>query len=513
MNRRNASFALRQTLASSPVLFLLALAGLSLGVSAQDAALQPLPPLQELTLDAVLKTPRKFMPSMPRLSWVPGGKYYLELRTRKDGQSVIKHAVFGRLQEELLTAEMLSSAFPGEKLKAEGLSPKRLPPITALDTHTLRFPTKTAIYHWDLNKVEPKRVLERWPGAAREAIAKGDQAGVFVVDHDLVVHKADGSRRRITWDGSADMVYGGAAHRAEMGITDGLWWDPTGRFLSFSREDMREIAVYPYVDYKKLPAEPLAGRYPMAGRVHSKVSIGVYDSKTEKLVYLDHDASADVYWTNVTFHPKGKEIYVALCNRGQNHMDLVAFDSMSGKRKSVLFSESDKAWVEPEHGPIFENDEQFLWLSQRNGFNDLFRYHRNGQLMADLTQGEVGDITQVFLADDGPIYFTATGRLYTPGDNARRHEFWIDTLENGHIYSHHHPSKKEKDASIKVLKKNAEDQQMETVGPGSGKACGMELFRISADLSDVANFALRQVGHQLPTAVIPEQIVEAIALR
>ena len=60
----------------------------------------------------------------------------------------------------------------------------------------------------------------------------------------------DGGRQRITWDGSDDIVYGGAAHRAEFGISDGLWWDGAGRRLAFSREDLRPIDAYPYADYE-----------------------------------------------------------------------------------------------------------------------------------------------------------------------------------------------------------------------------------------------------------------------
>jgi hypothetical protein len=111
-------------------------------------------------------------------------------------------------------------------------------------------------------------------------VAPGDEVGAWVVDHDLYVAARDGEPRRITTDGGDDVVYGGAAHRAEFGISDGLWWGPAGRRLAFSREDMHPIAPYPYADFRTQPPALVHGRYPMAGRRHSVVQIGVYDAET-----------------------------------------------------------------------------------------------------------------------------------------------------------------------------------------------------------------------------------------
>src|SRR5690606_38289318 len=141
----------------------------------------------------------------------------------------------------------------------------------------------------------------------------------YVQEGDLFVSDRDAAIRRVTFDGRPeDIVYGGAAHRAEFGIHDGLWWDPKGERLAFSREDLRPIPRMPFADHGPVPPEPLHGRYPVAGATHSKVTIGVFERSSARLVWLEHDPDEDRYWTNVTFTPDGRELWVALVARAQS---------------------------------------------------------------------------------------------------------------------------------------------------------------------------------------------------
>ncbi|RMF63409.1 MAG: S9 family peptidase, partial [Calditrichaeota bacterium] len=57
-------------------------------------------------------------------------------------------------------------------------------------------------------------------------------------------------------------------------------------------------------------------------------------------------------------------------------------------------------WVEPEHGPLFVNDDatRFVWFSKRNGYNDLYLYRSNGKLLRKLTPSR-WDVTR-FLGFD-----------------------------------------------------------------------------------------------------------------
>lgn len=345
-------------------------------ITAQD----PRPPIP---LEVVLERPAEITPDLPDHAWIPDDPGALRevVKAGPDGTplTVFRVEVRTRERTKLFDAPQLLAALAagGAELEPDA----ELPEFEMLGPRVVRVVAGDAVWTWKVGEQAAQRRLLLMPSATESAIAPGDGAGAFVVDANVHVRTADGTTRQLTEDGRAqDIVYGGAAHRAEFGIHDGLWWDPSGRRLAFSREDMTPIAPFPYVDLRARPPHAEHGRYPMAGSTHSRVTIGVYDVAADELVYLESDPSADVYWTNVTFTPDGSEVWVALVDRSQSSMELVAFDAASGARGRTLLRESDPEWVEPEHGPIFLPDGSgFLWFSPRGGYRQLYRYTLDGE--------------------------------------------------------------------------------------------------------------------------------------
>ncbi len=378
----------------------------------------------DFTLDRVVTNPRSCVPIPARAQWITGAEAFSVLTMNGDEQAVLRVPVDGTQPQQAFDSGDVHAAFG-----LDSISKTRLPTFGWHTSNSIRVEHENTVYHWNLSEAEPKRVLSLVDGATATAIAPSDARAAFVVHDDVHITNEDGGLRRITWDGAPeDIVYGGAAHRAEFGIQDGMWWDQTGRRLAFSREDMRPIAIFPYVEYGAQPAERKHGRYPMAGQPHSRVSIGIVDSRDGSLRYLEHDADADLYWTNVTFSPSGDRVYVALVNRGQDHMQLVEFDSTTGKRNRVLFTASDARWIEPEFGPVFlPNDPQkFLWFSPRDGYRNLYVYGIDGSLERQLTKAEF-DLGSFggFTRDKTACYATGTG------PNPLEMHLWRIDLESG----------------------------------------------------------------------------------
>jgi len=341
---------------------------------------------RELTLADALARPSALTPTLPRADWIPGTTR-LSLVTWRDGvpQMETRDAPLGAWAPAFSAPELHGALVAAG---AAAAPEDRFPPLQWTGPDAVRVTLADGIYHWRVGEEAAVRKLTPPANASASAVATGDELGAWVVNHQLQVVRASGAEQ-LTDDGNEDIVYGGAAHRAEFGIQDGLWWDPTGRRLAFSREDLTPIARYPYADYAAHPTEPVHGRYPMAGRQHSRVTIGVYDSADDSLRYLEHDPEDDLYWTNVTFSPDGGKVYVALVNRDQDRMSLVRFDAATGAREARLFSETDSEWIEPQQGPIFVpgDGSRFLWFSPRDGFRHLYLYDVDGELLGQVTSG------------------------------------------------------------------------------------------------------------------------------
>ena len=135
------------------------------------------------------------------------------------------------------------------------------------------------------------------------------------------------------------IVYGTAVHRNEFGIDKGTFWSPDGSRLAFYRMDESMVTEYPLIDIDHRIAREAPIRYPMAGMTSHRVQVGVYDSATGNTIYLKTADPTDRYFTNVTWSPDSKKIYIQELNRDQNHMQLIRYDAATGEMEGILFEE------------------------------------------------------------------------------------------------------------------------------------------------------------------------------
>ena len=187
-----------------------------------------------------------------------------------------------------------------------------------------------------------------------------------------------------------DIVYGQAVHRNEFGIYKGTFWSPKGNCLAFYRMDQSMVTAYPQVNTTTRIATLEPDKYPMAGMTSHKVTVGVYHIQSGKTVYLQAGDPTDRYFTNISWSPDEKSIYVIELNRDQNHSQLARYNAETGAKEAMLFEETHPKYVEPQHPIVFLpwDSNQFIYWSQRDGFHHLYLYNKEGQLIKQLTQGD-----------------------------------------------------------------------------------------------------------------------------
>ena len=216
------------------------------------------------------------------------------------------------------------------------------------------------------------------------------RATAYVEDGQLYVVDGQGNKRQLTTDGSREIVYGQSVHRNEFGIEKGTFWSPDGQHLAFYRMDQSMVADYPQVNIYTREAAYEPDKYPMAGMTSHKVTVGVYDVAADKTVYLDAGDPTDRYFTNIAWSPDSKTVYMFELNRGQNDCRLVSYDAATGKRLTELYRETSDKYVEPMNPIVFLpwDDTKFIMQSQRDGYNHLYLYNKDGQMLRQLTSGQ-----------------------------------------------------------------------------------------------------------------------------
>ena len=229
-----------------------------------------------------------------------------------------------------------------------------------------------------------------------------------------------------------NIVLGESVHRNEFGINGGLFWSPKASRLAFYRMDQSMVEDYPIVNTKAREAEVRNIKYPMAGMKSHEVTVGVWDSASQKLVYLNtaRDTSVherEMYLTNIAWSPDEKYVYIAKVNREQNHMWLEQYNAESGDFVKVLFEESNPRYVEPCEPMIFTpKGDQFLWYSMRDGYKHLYLYNMDGTLVKQVTKGEY--------EVEGFIQFDKKGEnifIYANKDNLAGRDAYRVNLKKG----------------------------------------------------------------------------------
>jgi dipeptidyl-peptidase-4 len=256
---------------------------------------------------------------------------------------------------------------------------------------------KRVLYNFD-----SKQVVWEQDAAATEAEqhwSKASRALAFKRDNQLYVRTADNAEQQLTTDGSREIVYGEAVHRNEFGINEGLFWSADGQRLAFYRMDQSMVTDYPQVDIVPRVAEYQPDKYPMAGMTSHRVTVGIYDLKTKHTVYLKTPTPIGglqevCYFSNITFSPDGKTVYLFELNRDQNDCRLVSYDAETGERLAELYRETDEKYVEPLYPILFLpwDATKFILQSQRDGYHHLYLFEKvrgneGAKLVRQLTSG------------------------------------------------------------------------------------------------------------------------------
>lgn len=209
-----------------------------------------------------------------------------------------------------------------------------------------------------------------------------------------------------------NIVSGQHIARNEFGIGKGIFWSPKGNSIAFYQKDETDVNDYPLLDIESVPGDLVSIKYPMAGLGSEKPKIGIFNIENKSLVYISPKRKPDDYLTNIAWTPDGKFLVVVEINREQNHLWVNVYDASTGEFIRSLFDEKNEKWVEPEN-PVFfpsSSSNNFVWISQRDGFNNLYYYDWSDKLVAKLTSNKFVTKSIVGTIQNGKeILFTATG--------------------------------------------------------------------------------------------------------
>lgn len=329
---------------------------------------------KELTLeDAILSRSKGLTPqNMSNLQWIDGTTNYVY----KEGNEYIIKNISGKTVLKL-----------GEKLTKLLADPSKLPSVKSISKTEMVIEDGNLIIHYDYTNDKVINRIDFDVLAKNKDYNNEKRALAYTIDNNLYVATSENRKIEVTNHTNKNFVAGQAIHRYEFGIAKGTFWGPKGNYLAFYQKDETDVTDYPLVDVTTYPASLNNIKYPMAGQKSERARIGIFSLITNADYYLNINTSDEHYLTNLSWTPDEKYVLVAEVNRAQNHMSYNRYDIRTGAKVNTIFEEKNDKWVEPEHDAVFlPNDTaKFLWMSERDGFMNLYLYQTDGELLKQLT--------------------------------------------------------------------------------------------------------------------------------
>ncbi len=239
----------------------------------------------------------------------------------------------------------------------------------------------------------------------------------FVRDNNLFIKDLDsGNEIAVTTDGKWGEIINGAVdwvYEEEFGFHRGFYWSPEGTKIAYYRFNETDVREFSMKYYNGLYPEIYDFKYPKAGEKNSQVQVKLFELSSGKHYELDVNHENDQYIPRIKWTRDDNVVSILRMNRHQNHLEILTAD-MKDVNPGLLplkeiYSETAETYIEVNDNLIFlEDGENFIWNSEKDGWNHIYIFNMEGEEVAQLTKGD-WEVIEFYGANTSnqTLYFSA----------------------------------------------------------------------------------------------------------
>ena len=245
----------------------------------------------------------------------------------------------------------------------------------------------------------------------------------FVRDNNIFLVKLlfNNAESQITKDGERNKVINGKpdwVYEEEFSFNCAFDFSADSEMLAWIRFDESNVKTFsfpwyrgsnPSMDEYALYPGSYEYKYPKAGEENAKVSVLTYDIKSRVTRTMQVPLDADGYIPRIQFTGEKDKLMVLTLNRHQDRLDFYAVNARSTTAQLILREENKRYVDEAAYADTDFSRDQFVLLSERDGYQHMYLYTIGGQLVRQLTSGEY-EVTDYYGAD-------ATGKNFYYASN------------------------------------------------------------------------------------------------
>jgi len=220
------------------------------------------------------------------------------------------------------------------------------------------------------------------PDGTKIAYAKENNLYIYdVASKKSTAVTTDGKKNAVI-NGITDWVY-----EEEFAFVRAFDWSKDSKKLAYIRFDESQVPEYSMsIFHKDLYPKIETFKYPKAGEKNSVVSLHIYDAAGNASKKVDLGNYNDFYIARMKWTNDANVLSAQVLNRHQDNLDLLFIDGNTATAKVVL-NAKDKAYVDVTDDLTFLKDNSFIWTSEKDGFNHIYVYDKNGKLKNQVTKG------------------------------------------------------------------------------------------------------------------------------
>ena len=236
-----------------------------------------------------------------------------------------------------------------------------------------------------LNLVSDALVQEPTLSPDGKKVAYVYQNNLFVKDLDTNI------ATQITTDGKKNSIINGITdwvYEEEFAFVRAFQWSGNSDKIAFMRFDETDVPEFTMMKYgESLYPEKETFKYPKAGENNSKLSLHLYSVNTQKTSAINLGTLDQYYIPRMAFTKEADVLCVTTLNRHQNNLNLIFVDTNTLKSRLVL-NETATTYIDITNNLTFLKDNSFIWTSEKDGYNHIYHYNKNGKLIKQITSGD-----------------------------------------------------------------------------------------------------------------------------
>ncbi len=354
----------------------------------------------------------KFIPkSVPGFNFLNDGRHY----TRQEGNVIKKYDITsGAYVEDLFDASTVAGqlGFEGEMVQYKFNADETMILIESEKESIYRHSYLSKVHVYDL--VTKKLHVLYEEGKVMNATFSPDSRYVaYVWENNIYYYNLDNEETLpITFDGEKNKVINGITdwvYEEEFGFVKAYWWSPDSRKIAYIRFDESDVPEYTMTLHKdQVYPEYVTFKYPKVGEKNAEISAHLYHLGSEENETIDIGSLDDMYIPRATWTTQDDELVLFKMNRHQNHLQLHLINT-ANKETKIIIDEKSQYYIDIHDNLTFLDDgKHFIWTSEKEGYNHIYKYDMNGKEKCALTKGNF-DVTNFYGVDEvnDLIYYQA----------------------------------------------------------------------------------------------------------